>query len=218
VNANLTTEGYRQGGLGNGVTNANGTNWNNMFLYYPFTPIGTSDNLGNGTGETSYASIGSDGETVWCTTNVNRYRGIENPFGHTWKITDGVHVQVESGDDGKSKVYVSYNPADFNDSGNTGYTYIGDEARTNGTWIKEVLFGDGGDILCKAEVGSASQYFTDKHYCLIPTSGSSLRIILFGGYSNYGSYAGLVCSRSSYGPTVAYANIGSRLVYNPSTI
>lgn len=47
-NAELTSEGYRQGGLGNGITNM--TNWNSYNNSYPLTPCGFGNSIGNFTG------------------------------------------------------------------------------------------------------------------------------------------------------------------------
>lgn len=49
-NENLTSDGFRQGGLGAGVTNINGTEWNSFNGYCPFVPCGHTNSLGNKTG------------------------------------------------------------------------------------------------------------------------------------------------------------------------
>jgi hypothetical protein len=54
VNNSLTLSGYKQGGLGNGVTTLNGTNWGNFNGYNPFIPCGYTNSLGNGSGEVPY--------------------------------------------------------------------------------------------------------------------------------------------------------------------
>lgn len=214
----LTTEGYKKGGLGAGVTNINDTTWNNYSSRNPFVPCGYTDSLGNGTGQASIIMpLGANGADV--TIYVPRYRGIENPFGHIWQWTDGVLVNVQSGDDGESQCYVTTNPSDFSSSSYSDYTYIGNEPRTN-NYIKDVLFGTDGDILAKTNQTnspSASKYYCDYHYVNIPAS-TALRAVRFGGNSSDGSAAGLVCSRSNGGPSAALEILGSRLVYNPSTI
>lgn len=77
-NANLTAEGYHQGGLGEGVTS--GTVTVNGATTYSFVPCGTTKSLGNGTGIIEYTHTNTNK-----VVNVPRYRGIENPFGHVWK-------------------------------------------------------------------------------------------------------------------------------------
>ncbi len=213
-NSSLSSDGYHQGGLGAGVTNANDSKWNSEFSYYPFVPVGISDSLGNGTGEVTYASVDSI-DSTWATVKVPRYRGIENPFGHIWEWTDGVNIQVQSDNDGgKSKVYISDKPATWNSSNYNGYTYIGDEARTNG-WIEKIIFGEDGDII-PSIVGSSSQYYADYHYTNIPNSGSTLRGLRFGGGAYGGSGAGFVYSSSDSAPSPRFALVGSRLCFVPN--
>jgi hypothetical protein len=128
---------------------------------------------------------------------------------------DGINIQVQSDNDGgKSKVYVSDDPATWNSSNFEGYSYIGDEARTN-NWIKDVIFGEDGDII-PSIVGSSLQYFADYHYANIPTSGSVLRGLRFGGYAAAGSAAGFVYSHSSAAPSARNAAVGSRLCFVPN--
>ena len=49
-NAELTSDGYRQGGLGPGVTQVDNTKWNIYNGRYPLTPCGFCNNIGNFTG------------------------------------------------------------------------------------------------------------------------------------------------------------------------
>lgn len=51
VNSNLTPEGYRQGGLGPGLTTFG--NWPYYNNYNPVGPCGSTNSLGNGSGEVS---------------------------------------------------------------------------------------------------------------------------------------------------------------------
>lgn len=48
--SSLDDNGYKQGGLGSGVTTMNGNVWSGYNSYYPLTPCGYLDNLGNGSG------------------------------------------------------------------------------------------------------------------------------------------------------------------------
>jgi hypothetical protein len=85
-NANLTAEGYHQGGLGEGITT--GTVTVNGATTYSFVHSGVTKSLGNGTGIIEYTHTNTNAEgssTGTKTVNVPRYRGIENPFGHVWK-------------------------------------------------------------------------------------------------------------------------------------
>ena len=216
-NSALTTEGYRQGGLGDGVTTWDGTSWSNFNGYNPFVPCGITDSLGNKTGVVEYTVTGEDGGTLK-TFQVPRYRGIENPFGHLWQWTDGINVRIspttENGGDGLSKVFVCSDPSKFNDSNYTGYSHVGNEARDGG-YVKEVIFGEYGEIMPKTVGGGSTTYFCDNHYTNIPTT-EQLRGVLFGGNAYGGAHAGLVCARSSSAPSGANAAVGSRLCFIPA--
>ena len=217
-NAQPTAEGFRQGGLGDGVTTFNGTDWSNFNNNYPFVPCGHTDSLGNGTGVVAYTATNADG-TVTYTFQVPRYRGIENPFGHLHKWTDGINIRISpdtgSGGDGLSKVFVCADPSKFSDTGYDGYTYVGDEARTNG-YIKEEILGAGAEIIPKAVGGGSTTYFCDSHITNIPAA-ETLRGVLFGGYAINGAYAGLAFAYSNNAPSSTSANIGSRLCFIPET-
>ena len=214
-NAELTSEGYHQGGLGAGVTNWSGTSWNNFNGYYPFIPCGCTNSLGNGTGIVPYEVKDADGN-VLLTTNVPRYRGIENPFGHIWKFIDGINIRIspteENGGDGLSKVYVCKDPSLFIDTNYDGYDYVGDEERRAG-YVKKIIFGDDGEIMPLEIGGGTTSYFCDYHYTYIPTSAESIRAVLFGGTATYGSLAGFACADSTCAPSGANAYIGSRLCF-----
>ena len=215
-NAALTDEGYHQGGLGAGVTNI--SNWSDYNGTYPIIPCGVTDSLGNTTGVVTHNVIAADGESTYYAAPVPRYRGVENPFGHLWQWTDGINVRIApdeaNGGDGLSKVYVCSDPAKFTDTSYDGYTYVGDEARSNG-WAKEVIFGEYGEIMPKAVGGGSNTYFCDYHYTAIPTSANSLRGVLFGGFANGGTGAGFACAGSNYAPSGAGTPVASRLCFIP---
>lgn len=218
-NDELTAEGYRQGGLGAGVTNINGTKWNAFNGYYPFIPCGHTNSLGNKTGVVAFTMPDEyDAETP-LTTYVPSYRGIENPFGHIWKWADGIHIRVQSEEaGGKSILYTSENPASYQDTNYEGYEEKGYISRTKG-WIKDIFFGDGGDMIAKegsATGASTTTYFSDCFYTNIPTSGEVLRGVLFGGGAYDSSDAGLAWVYSRTAPSYALAYIGSRLCYIPN--
>lgn len=148
---------------------------------------------------------------------VPRYRGLENPFGHIWQWTDGINVRIspdsDNGGDGLSKVFVTDNPEYFNDSNYDNMSYIGNEARSNG-YIKEIIFGEGGEIMPSVVGGSPTTYFCDYHYTNIPTT-ETLRGGLFGGNADSGAVAGFGCAYSNNAPSNASAYIGSRLCFIP---
>ena len=213
-NAALDENGYHQGGLGAGVTTWDSTSWSNYNGYYPLVPCGVTNSLGNHTGTVDYNVIGSDGSTVK-TFAVPRYRGVENPFGHIWKWTDGCKCIIQSeASGGLSKFYVCDNPANFTSSGTTNYDYRGNLPRSEG-YVKALILGEDGEIMPLAVGGGSTTYFCDYFYTNIPTSGESERGVLFGGYASFGAPAGFVSAATYYTATAAPAYFGSRLCFDP---
>lgn len=308
VNMALTAEGYRQGGLGAGVSAIDDSRWNYLTSYNPFIPIGTSDSLGNGTGEVNFTmpfeynaipttyvnyysaataytvgqytaynnllykcilnSIGntptnttyftavtlfkgeynaattyqpddfvsvganlykciltSTGNAVTnttyftavtrTTTQVNRYRGFEIPFGHIWKHIDGINIKIQSvAAGGESQVWVADNPAVWNDSNYTNYENRGLIGRSSG-YISSIIFGAKGDWMPTVAAGSATLYYCDYFYTSVPASGEDLRALLVGGTANSGANDGFVSASTSYAPSNTFAFLGSRLCFLP---
>ena len=213
-NSELTSEGYRQGGLGAGVTDWDGTSWNNFNGYFPFVPCGHTDTLGNQTGVVAYTITDESGAELK-TTNVPRYRGIENPFGHIWKWTDGINIRISpteaNGGDNLSKIFICEDTSKLNDTNYTGYQHVGNEARAEG-YVKEIVFGEGGEVMPSVVGGSSTQFHCVHHYTNIPTT-EALRGVLFGGAAHYGAPAGLAFANSNYAPSTTDASFGSRLCY-----
>ena len=216
--AELTAEGYRQGGLGAGVTDWNSSQWSTFNGYYPFVPCGHTDTLGNRTGVVAYTAYDENGDE-YKTTNVPRYRGVENPFGHIWQWTDGINIRISpteaNGGDGLSKVFVCSDPALFKDSGYDGYRHVGNEARTDG-YVKEIIGGEYGEIMPAAVGGGSTTYFCDYHYTNMPTA-ETLRGVLFGGSAILGASAGFAVAYSYYAPSITYTYFGSRLCFIPQS-
>lgn len=212
--AALDANGYHQGGLGAGVTQI--SDWNGYNSYNPFVPCGTTNSLGNRTGVVTYNAMASDGETVYYAAPVPSYRGVENPFGHIWKWTDGCLCNIQSeAAGGLSMFYVCDNPANFASSISANYDYRGDLPRSNG-YVKEVILGEDGEIMPLAIGAGSTTYFCDNFYTDIPGSGSATRGVLFGGDAGYGASAGFVCAATVYTPTHSVAFVGSRLCFIPA--
>lgn len=214
--AQLTEEGYRQGGLGDGVTTlGNSSKWNSFNNRNPFVPCGITNSLGNATGVVDYEMPEEYGEAL--TVHVPSYRGIENPFGHVWSWTDGILVQAQSEADGAKSLFyraTDDNPANFQDSNYNGYTQRGELPRSEG-YVKNILCGEYGDNMPQAVGGSSTTYFADYFYQSKPESGVALRGVSFGGYAIGGMVAGLA-SAYSYNHTSTRSDFGSRLCFIPA--
>lgn len=210
VNTTLTAEGFRQGGLGSGCTT--GTATINGATTYSFIPTGSSDSLGSGSGEVTVTIQQTDSSghnTSTITRKCNRYRGIENPFGHVWKHTDDV-ISIYGG--GYRTWYKSIKPEQFANNKNTSYKPLTTATVVTGykTEIRATPTCDFFAAACTN--GSESTYWCDYNW---DNTDTSEHCLLIGGGSDYGGGAGLFHLYSDDGVSYSYATIGSRLTYLP---
>lgn len=208
-NAQKDANGFAQGGLGPEPTQM--TDWANFNNANPLIPCGYTNEFGNGSGEKAYVVKNASGGTH-ATLMANRYRGIENPFGHIWKYTDGANIQVTTGDSGLSILWTTDDPSNFSDTSYTGYNKKGNICRTNG-YAKKMLLGEDGDIVATEIGGSSSTYWCDYYYTY--TQANRLQVVRVGGNADYGSFAGLAYVCTNYAPSDAYRDVGSRLCFFP---
>lgn len=209
-NAQKDANGFAQGGLGPGPTQMK--DWTNFNNINPLIPCGYTNEFGNGSGEKAYVVKNASGGTH-ATLMANRYRGIENPFAHIWKYTDGANIQVTTGDAGLSILWTTDDPSNFSDTSYTGYDKKGNICRTNG-YAKKMLLGEDGDIVSTEVGGSSSTYWCDYYYYTY-TSANRMQVVLVGGSAGDGSYAGLADVHTYNAPSAAYRHVGSRLCFFP---
>ena len=209
--ADLTAEGYHQGGLGDGVTTWNG-DWNTYNGYYPLTPCGYCNDIGNFTGVKDLVipeTVINESTTVTSKTfKVPRWRGFDNPFGDIWTNLDGIILERTAANQ-PSSVYTTTDPTAFGDD-NTAkgkMTVAGTEIASDG-WIKDYDLGETGEIIPSVVGGSATTYMCDYHYC--NASSTALRTLIVGGRADSGGAAGLGCFYSSAGVGYANATVGFR--------
>lgn len=208
-NAQKDANGFAQGGLGSGPTQM--TNWDNFNNSNPLIPCGYTNEFGNGSGEKAYAVNNASGGTH-ATLMANRYRGIENPFGHIWKYTDGANIQVTTGDSGLSILWTTDDPSNFSDTSYTGYDKKGNVCRINGH-VKKMLLGEDGDIVATEVGGSSSTYWCD--YYFTSTLNDRMQVILVGSAANDHSDSGLASIYCGDPASNKYNYFGSRLCFFP---
>lgn len=208
-NAQKDANGFSQGGLGEGSTQM--TNWANFNNVNPLIPCGYTNEFGNGSGEKAYVVKNASGGTH-ATLMANRYRGIENPFGHIWKYTDGANIQVTTGDAGLSILWTTDDPSNFSDTSYTGYDKKGNICRTNG-YAKKMLLGEDGDIVPTEVGGSSSTYWCDYYYTY--ASANRMQVVLVGGSAVHGPHAGFTYVITSDALSDVSCNVGSRLCFFP---
>lgn len=219
-NANLTAEGYHQGGLGEGVTT--GSVKINGADTWSFVPCGTTNSLGNGTGIIEYTHTNTNAEGASTGTkvvNVPRYRGIENPFGHVWKNVIDV---VVAGTDNSVYICKDYTKFGTFEGGTNptaeqliaaGYELQDfKESTITGQCVKKLVNNNQADLF-PTVVGngaSATTYYCDYHWT---SATATPRTLLIGGRSGLGSSAGLFNLDSSDGLVYSHAYVGTRITF-----
>lgn len=219
-NANLTAEGYHQGGLGDGVTS--GTVTVNGATTYSFVPCGTTNSLGNGTGIIEYTHTNTNAEGASTGTkvvNVPRYRGIENPFGHVWKNVIDV---VVAGTDNSVYICKDYTKFGTFEGGinptaeqliAAGYELQDfKESTITRQYVKKLVNNNQADLF-PTVVGngaSATTYYCDYHWA---NATATPRTLLIGGHSDYGSAASLFLLHSAAGLDGSDAAVGTRITF-----
>lgn len=200
-NASLTPEGFHQGGLGIGVTNWSSSAWSDYNSYNPIIPCGYTNSIGNNTGE---ITITINNISV----KINRYRGIELPFGDIWTNLDGVIIDANHSDN--DLVYTTKYPYYYGETLNPGFNLQGLKKHTDGPII-EFNIGDTGDLF--ASNVSGSSYSTGKYDRNIPGSvNNTLRALFVGGNAYDGAGTGLGCLGSNAAVSRSTANIGFRCI------
>lgn len=211
VNTALTPEGFRQGGLGSGCTT--GTVTINGATTHSFIPTGSSDSLGSGSGEvtvTIQQTDSSGANTSTITRKCNRYRGIENPFGHVWKHTDDV-ISVYS--NGYRTWYKSVKPDQFTTNKNASYKSLCASTMVSNSYKTEIKATPTCDFFAMSvSGGSENTYWCDYNW---DNADASEHCLLISGNSDTGGQAGLFYLGSALGVGASTAGIGSRLTYLP---
>lgn len=211
VNTELTPEGFRQGGLGSGCTT--GTATINGAQTWSFIPTGSSDSLGSGSGEVTVTiqqtdQSGSNTSTI--TRKCNRYRGIENPFGHIWKHTDDIISKYEAP---YRTWYKSVKPDQFATNKNNSYKPLCSVDNVNTGYKTEIKATPACDFFSMSvSGGSETTYWCDYNW---DNTDTSEHCLLIGGRSDDGGLAGLFYLISAYGVGHSGADFGSRLTYLP---
>lgn len=212
-NAELTAEGYHQGGLGDGVTTGNIKV--NGVATWSCVPCGSTDEHGNFTGITpvTFTSTDAEGTATQKTYSVPTYRGIENPFGHVWKncIDTLVHFNVQTN---KNDVYINTDLSTFGSTNISDYDYQCSTTITEG-YKKKLVYNAAFDILPpidEAFGGSTTTYWCDYNWT---NNSTTDRLTLIGGIASSGAGTGLLSGSSRSGLGGASALVGTRLIYIP---
>lgn len=213
-NEAVTAEGYKQGGLGAGVTTINSTDWIYYNRYYPLTPCGYCNELGNGTGiktMTVVTPTTSGGNPAYTYNfSVPRWRGFDNPFGDIQTNLDGIIIQGNAEGNPKT-VYTTTDPNNYgdNESAKNAMEIAGREIHQNG-YTKEFDLGEAAHIIPESVGGDTTKYKCDYH--LAGSKDTSLKTLVVGGHAVGGLYAGLGAFTSNYDMSASIETVGFRSV------
>ena len=213
-NATLTDEGYRQGGMGASITTMD--KWNEYNGWYPLTPCGYGNTLGNRTGLVSLTipefTYGAD-NTVRAaqTMQMARWRGFDNPFGDLWTNLDGIIIDADADNhpNNMNYVYTCQDASKYADTLNDSYVKVGEEIHQDGYTMSFDL-GDAAHIIPHVMGGNTTQYICDYHWA--GGKDKTLRTLLVGGGADIGAAAGLGSFDSINGVPPAWTSFGFRSV------
>lgn len=206
-NSELTSDGYHQGGLGDGLTTWLYSYWGD-YNNGPITPCGYTNEFGNfsGTKEILIPQTQIDDSTVVesKTLYANRWRGFENPFGDIWLNLDGILINRDE-DKSESKVYTTSDSSKFGED-ISSMNVVG-TAFTSGRYVddyvKEFDLGETGEIIPNKIYGSGSTYKCDRYN---GQNGRGKSILVVGGAASDGVYAGLF-QFNAYNPRGYYSSL-----------
>lgn len=220
-NEELTYEGFRQGGLGAGVTTMEYV----AFMKYgndAVTPCGYGNEIGNGTGikTINIPEIVIDSTTTLAahTFDMPRWRGFDNPFGDIDTVLDGIIIDTDADnhENGMNYVYTCQDPSKYSDSLNENYkkvaegfnNYAGAGSQIMSAYIKEFDLGDTAHIIGKVlGVEDPTTFKCDASYTF--DRSNTPKIPRVGGYMTSTSTAGLGYAHLSQKVNEAYGSFRS---------
>ena len=210
-NANKDANGLYQGGFGPGVTNVDGTAWNEKYGYYPFLPTSVGVELADGCGVSNYNVLGRDAET-FATVKVPVFFGLKNFYGYLNRLGRGELINKVASGAGDiyvvPKLYSTYSMSSL--SGLVKVATLPATANSGWESIQEISMQN----LCHCPTvtgGSATEstFYADGMYNDNAVSG--LRVPIRGGHAYYAGRAGLEYLSAGDGVSHAHARYGSPL-------
>lgn len=199
-NSELTSDGYHQGGLGNGITNIDWFKWNSYNGAYAITPCGYTNEFGNFSGVKAI-QLKSPEKTLY----ANRWRGFENPFGEIFTNLEGIVIKRNAAK-ANSNVYTTTDVSKYGKDYSL-FDIAGVEIAKDG-WIGTFDLGSKAEIIPSSIAGSQSTYKCDYNWCKPNYVGN--RTLLVGGGWDIGGMAGLGYFNSYYGVDHADTDVSFR--------
>lgn len=196
-NDELTSEGYRQGGMGAGVTT---DKWE-ADVFYGLIPCGYCNEFGNGTGVKT--ATFSNNKSV----EVPRWRGFDNSFGDIQTNLDGVIVDADANnhDNNMDYVYTCNDPSKFGDTLTEDYVKTAESIHQGG-YVKAFDLGETANIIASQVGGDTTTYMCDYHWA--GGKSTTLRTLLVGGIASDVANAGLGFLTSSNSVSTSSEDVG----------
>lgn len=205
VNKNLTTDGFKQGGLGVGVTKLN---WTNLSTYNGNNPIV----------ETNFKVIANVGNKSYCDIDydLNEYQTLFKVkpsyfhglclFGDVWTFIGDIIVITDINDNTKANVYKLKSNVTLaeitNDNILDKCIKIGVQYNRGG-WINEFDLSNGPYFIPVINGNS-----TKGDYNYNNRNGQDIRILILGGGYDHGTQAGIGAFHSNLLTSYSNADVG----------
>lgn len=157
-NSELTSEGFRQGGIGEGIMQEYDGIDGAYNSSTSFTPNGYTNEFGN---RTNIRAIEIIYKSVTTTMYAIRWHGIENPFGDIGILVDGIIIidpDYSNNEPHNSDIYVTDNPSLYSDSEYSKMKKIGVVPIIDHNYIKEWDLGNTAEIIPRLLGGNTTQY------------------------------------------------------------
>lgn len=204
-NSNLTSEGYHQGGLGEGLISVD--NWDKYNKQTPNVPIDYTLSAGNNTKIIQKPSHPFD-DYIQKQLNIPCYRGFNTFwFGDTWLNIENFISQYDSTSN-KRKFYFTDNPNNFSNNINNKEHIIEINPNLNG-WAKEIAIGNNADLIIN-KVSNVFNYTSCYRWDNIDTG---VHTTFVGGIATLGTLCGLACLSCSHGVGDVASNLAFAKCY-----
>lgn len=212
-NLELTSEGYKQGGLGNGVTNISYSYWTYYNGNTAITPNGYFLQYGNYSmskqKEIIVPSESGGAPTKSIIFNIPSYRGIEEIFGDVYTYLEGIILSTPFIQDGDSFrfVYTTNNPNNFNDYSSTENMKLAGTVKCFQGGTAEFNIYNNAEIFPALKSTVTNAFKCDSSY--IAAQSQKLLGIIIGGVAHFYSEAGICCINDYSGSTLGWIQFRS---------
>lgn len=211
-NAQLTSDGLHQGGLGDGIMYNDSIEWTTQRGYNPYIDLDAGIEKGDFTGLFSTVIKNSEGANV-TVTGIPCFMGLKNFYKYLGTFTEDELLVCQA--DGSQALYVenTIDGSSFDVSGAGSHLLVGKtpvHASASWSYIKKIstAYLSGMPV---EDGGSGSTYYADGYYNPNVNEAGALRGAVRLGVARCGVAAGSLCLAGNYAPSYAVAVCGAVL-------